>query len=293
MEKLVVIARHTQKYVKTKYLLFAFDKFYYPDGKCDLKKTQFYVPNEYMFSIVKKYPDLFTPVVSINPYRKDALDELKKWAETGVKYIKWLPNAMGINPADARIGEFYLKMKEYEMILISHSGEEDAINCKGYQKLGNPLLLRGPLDAGVKVIAAHCASSGKNVDFESPDNKMELNFNLLMRMLKEKKYENLLFADISALTQFNRMDKYLDTILNDDDIQKKLVNGSDYPLPAINFIIQTKKLRRNKFITENERIILNEIYKQNQLLFDLVLKMILKSHNTGNKFNKNIFIKKF
>ena len=289
IKRLVSLARHTQFFVKTKYHLFAFDKFYNINGEQDLSRTRFYVSNDYMYSIAKKYPDIFIPVISINPYRKDALDALDKWAAAGVSYIKWLPNAMGINPSDNRIDNFYIKMREHKMILITHTGKEDAVNCGEYQKLGNPLLLRKPLEMGVKVIAAHCASSGRNLDFENPDNKQTDNFDLLLRLLRETKYENLLFADISALTQFNRMGKPLNTILDNDNLHRRLVNGSDYPLPAINMIIQTKKLRRNNFITDDERRILNEIYKCNPLLFDTVLKIILKHPASGKKFNKKIF----
>jgi len=51
------------------------------------------------------------------------------------------------------------------------------------------------------------------------------------------------------------------------------VNGSDYPLPAINMVVHTKKLVKMGFITSKERKILNEIYDYNPLLFDMLLKV--------------------
>jgi len=53
------------------------------------------------------------------------------------------------------------------------------------------------------------------------------------------------------------------------------VNGSDYPLPAINIVVHTKKLVKMGFITSKERKILNEIYDYNPLLFDMLLKVYI------------------
>ena len=52
-----------------KYRILAFDKNYNPDGSVNLKKTEFYVPNEYIFRLAKEYSDLFLPVISVHPYR--------------------------------------------------------------------------------------------------------------------------------------------------------------------------------------------------------------------------------
>ena len=72
----------------------------------------------------------FSPVISLHPYRPDAIDELDRWGKAGVKYIKWLPNAMGMDPANKAIEPFYRKMKEHNMILLSHGGEEQAVKPK-------------------------------------------------------------------------------------------------------------------------------------------------------------------
>jgi len=44
------------------------------------------------------------------------------------------------------------------------------------------------------------------------------------------------------MTQFNRIGKPLTTILAREDLHERLINGSDYPLPAINFLIRTRSL---------------------------------------------------
>ena len=77
--------------------------------------------------------------------------------------IKWLPNSMGISPVHPKCIPYYEKMKELGMVLLVHTGEEKAvISHDELQKFGNPLLLRKPLDLGVKIIMAHCASLGQN-----------------------------------------------------------------------------------------------------------------------------------
>ena len=232
-----------------KYRLLAFDKNYHRDGTANLAKTEFYVPNDYVFTLVKRYPDLFEPVISVNPYRADALDELERGAKRGARMVKWLPNAMGIDPSDSLCDPFYQKMKELDLVLLSHGGEEKAVEAKEDQRHGNPLLLRRALDHGVKVIVAHCAGLGDNEDLDDPQRKRVPNFDLFLRLMDDKRYEGLLFADISAMTQFNRIGKPLTTILQREDLHERLVNGSDYPLPAINVLIRTGALRKQGYIT--------------------------------------------
>jgi uncharacterized protein len=272
-----------------KHRLLAFDKNYRPDGSENLEKTEFYVPNEYVFKLCEQRPDLFVPNISVNPYRPDAVAELEKWARRGARVVKWLPNAMGINPADPLCDPFYQKMKELDLILLSHGGEEKAVEAEEDQKLGNPLLLRRPLDHGVKVIVAHCAGLGTNEDLDSPDRKQVDNFDLFLRLMDEKRYEGLVFGEISAMTQFNRAGK-LATILQRQDLHERLVNGSDYPLPAVNALIRTRPLVKSGFISSSEGKSLQEIYDYNPLLFDFVLKRSLKLPGTDRRLPAGIFL---
>ena len=143
-----------------KHRLLGFDKNYNNDGTVNLNKTEFHVPNEYVFRLAGGAPDLFIPTISVHPYRSDAVEELKKYATLGARIVKWLPNAMGIDPSNPQCDVFYSAMKQSRMILLSHGGEEKAVESEEDQKLGNPLLLRRALDHGVKVIVAHCAGLG-------------------------------------------------------------------------------------------------------------------------------------
>jgi predicted TIM-barrel fold metal-dependent hydrolase len=288
-EYLLRLVRLTRTSRGGKFRILAFDKHYAPDGSVNLKKTYMYVPNRYIVDLAARYSDIFLPVVSIHPYRPDALAELEKWAKAGIKYVKWLPNAMGMNPADKAIVPFYQKMKAHRMILLSHAGEEQAVEAAEDQRLGNPLLLRSPLELGVRVIVAHAASLGTCEDLDQGAGKTASCFDLFLRLMNEPKYQALLFGEISAMLQFNRMPVPLATLLQRQDLHHRLVNGSDYPLPAINSLIWTRALARDGFITAEERQALNEIYGYNPLLFDFVLKRTVRHPQSAQKFLPSVF----
>lgn len=290
VERLARLARAI-KPAGGKYRILAFDRFHNPDGSVDLRKTNFYMPNEQVFKLAQEYPDIFLPVISVHPYRGDALAELDKWAGRGVRFIKWLPNAMGMDPANPRLDLFYRKMKAHGMVLLSHSGEEQAVEAKEDQRLGNPLRFRRALDQGVRVIMAHAASLGDCEDHDRANGSSTTCFELFLRLMNERKYEGLLFGEVSAMTQFNRMPGPLATLLSRPELHRRLVNGSDYPLPAINIVIRTRELVREGFISAEERSYLNEIYDYNPLLFDFVLKRTLRHPQTGQKFAAAVFMR--
>ena len=198
---------------------------------------------------------------------------------------------MGIDPADALCDPFYAKMKELNLVLLSHGGEEKAVEAEEDQKLGDPLLLRRALDHGLKVIVAHCAGLGENEDLDDPQRKRVPNFDLFLRLMGERPYEDLLFADISAMTQFNRAGDPLKTILKREDLHPRLVNGSDYPLPAINVLVRTSTLVRYGYISDDDRASLNEICDYNPLLFDFVLKRTIRLPGENRRLSPSVFIR--
>lgn len=273
-----------------KFRILAFDKYYNEQGKPIESKTEFYTPNRYVMDLAMQYPDIFLPTISVHPYRKDAVERLDYWAKRGARLIKWLPNSMGIDPSNPVLDSYYDAVKRNKMVIHSHVGEEQAVEAEEDQKYGNPLLFRGALDRGVRVIMAHAASLGTNVDLDDPDKKEVSNFDLFLRLMDEKKYEGLLFGEISGITQVNRYSGALATMIERKDLHSRLVNGSDYPIPAINAVIWTSRLASEGFITAQERQLLNEIYDINPLLFDFVLKRTLRHPDTGNQFPSEVFL---
>jgi hypothetical protein len=138
-----------RRLVHGKHILLAFDKHYKEDGSCDLKATTLHTPNSWVEKICNDFPDVFIPSISVHPYRKDALEELEKGFRRGVKLIKWLPNSMGIDPLHALCIPFFEKVKEYDMVILSHAGEERAVESHPEaQELGNPLRMRRALNMG-------------------------------------------------------------------------------------------------------------------------------------------------
>lgn len=271
-----------------RYALLAFDRNHDADGRPVPEDTEFYVPNAVVFKAAEKAPELFAPVMSIHPYRPDAVEVLERFSKRGGRLVKWLPNAMGIDPASPKCEPFYLAMKRLGVALLSHAGEEQAVDAEEAQKLGNPLRLRAALDRGVKVIIAHCASLGQSEDLDDPARPKVPSFSLFLRLMGEDRYRGLLFGEISATTQFNRLG-VLPTLLERSELHDRLVNGSDYPLPAINIVIRTSSLQTAGLISAEERKALNEIYDFNPLLFDFVLKRTLKHPKTGARFPARIF----
>jgi uncharacterized protein len=274
-----------------RHCLLAFDKSYRDDGSPDAEHTDLYVPNDYVWRLSQSEPDEYSPVISVHPYRSDALEELDKYGQRGVRLVKWLPNAMSIDPADPRCDAFYARMKHWNMTLLSHTGDEQAVDTTA-QAFGNPLRLRRALDAGVRVIFAHCGSLGVGSDLDDPEHERVANFELFLRVMGEKRYEGLAFGEISAITQTNRSKNVLATLLARTDLHARLVNGSDYPLPAINAAFSTRKLEWQGFLTSRERKILNEIYDYNPLLFDLALKRTVHHPETGQRFPASVFLGK-
>jgi predicted TIM-barrel fold metal-dependent hydrolase len=286
--RLVSLARNIENHGK--YCLLALDRNYRRDGEVDLEKTTFYVPDDYAYAVAEKYPDVFEPAMSIHPYRRDALAEMDTFAKRGGRLIKWLPNGMGIDPADPVCEPFYDRMKELGLILLTHAGEEKAVEA-ATQDLGNPLRLRAALDRGVRVIVAHCASLGEDEDLDAPGKPLVSSFRLFLRLMETKKYEGLLFGDISAMTLANRCGNgSLETILNRTDLHSRLINGSDYPLPAANILLRTGKLESLGFITAEERALLNEIYDYNPLLLDFMVKRLIRAPGTGVRLADGVFM---
>ncbi|MCO4795463.1 MAG: amidohydrolase family protein [Bacteriovoracaceae bacterium] len=287
MDRLTRLASVDPRYGKLH--LFAFDHHYNVDGTINKDKSSFYIPNEYVFAMKDKYPDQIIPVISVHPERPDALTELEKWAKKGAKHIKWLPNAMRIDPSSEKLIPFYNMVKKYNMVILTHTGHEKAVEGEEFQKLANPLLLKRPLDMGVNVIMAHLASLGECTDF-TDNNKEVFCFELFWKLFKEKKYEKNLFGEISGVTIHTRVGKAIDTLLAHPEYHHRIVNGSDYPLPAINILYRTGQFEDMGYITKKERKHLNEIYEYNPLLFDLALKRSLKHPKTGQKFKDSAFL---
>lgn len=205
-----------QSYWVKKTVILAMDGVIDAQGELDKTLTQVYVPNEYVYAQTQKYPNLLY-AASINPNRKDALQRLVTAKAQGAVLIKWLPSIMYINPADEALIPFYQKLVELNMPLLTHTGMEKSFSS-ARDELADPLRLRLPLSLGVKVIAAHIATTGEN---EGQDN-----FQRILPLFKE--YPTL-YGDISSLTQVNKLG-FMRKALNAPQLKGRLIYGTDWPL---------------------------------------------------------------
>ena len=199
--------------------LLAFDAVYGGNGKPDWRNTHFYVPNDYVFEVAARFPQQIVPCVSVNPDRADAMDELDRCVEKGARGLKLLAPTQGTNLADKRHTRFFRRCAERHVLLIVHSGHEHAVPVLD-NKLGHPRKLELALDQGCTVVACHC---GTNYPKEYPKTLPEY-----LKMLRE--YPNL-YGDSAALARFNKLDDFR-RLLADDLARRRLVHGSDFPVPC-------------------------------------------------------------
>lgn len=107
-------------------MILAFDQTYAEDGKPRPELTEFHTPNEYVTRLAREYPELFVACASVHPYRPDAVEALHRAAEEGAVAVKWLPNAMQMDPSSPRCDAFYEAMVKLGLPLLTHAGEEKA-----------------------------------------------------------------------------------------------------------------------------------------------------------------------
>ncbi len=197
-------------------VLLAFDAAHDFEGRFDAANTHLYLTNDYAIELCAKHPKLKFGA-SIHPYRKDAVAELERCVKAGAVLLKWLPIVQNFNPADKRCIPFYEALAHYKLPLLSHTGGEKSLPNMDITT-ADPMLLRPALDRGVTVIMAHCGtrSAPREVDFVP-------NF---VRLAKE--YEHC-YGDTAALNLPTRWYAY-PTILNDPQVSKKLLHGSDWPI---------------------------------------------------------------
>ena len=271
-----------------KLLLYAFDRAYDERGAPDMERTAFYVPDSYARDTAKRHPGYFEWAASIHPYRRDALEALEQAKGEGARAVKWLPAAMGIDPASARCDGFYAAMAKLNLPLISHGGEERAVLGHETHDFGNPLRLRRALDAGVRVVIAHCASLGEDRDLDrGPNGPYVESFSLFRRMFDAAQYEKRLYGDISAMTQANRAGPALAFVIESEAWHARLLNGSDYPLPGVMPMYSVDYLVSLGMLAPQTAPVLKEIRLHNPLLFDFAVKRHLRSH--GKALSAHVF----
>ena len=265
-----------------KLLLFGFDRTHGPDGKPDLERTAFWVPDAYVRDTARAHSQYFEWAASIHPYRADCVEALEAAKRDGARAVKWLPAAMGMDPGSPKCDRFYAALARLDVPLIAHAGLERAVHGADEQEFGNPLRFRRALDAGVRLVIAHCASMGQDRDIDKgPNGPLVDSFELFARLMDDPKYGPRLRGDISAMTQINRAGPALARVIERVDWHGRLLNGSDYPLPGVMPIFSVDYLVSLGLVREPAAPVLKEIRAHNPLLFDFVLKRHLRSNSSA------------
>lgn len=268
-------------------MVMAFDRTHNEAGKPQLERSAFYLPNSYASDISAKHGSRIAWVASIHPYREDAADVVAEVVKQGALAVKWLPPAMGIDPGSKLCNRFYDAMARHDLPLITHGGEEKAVEGAHQPAFGNVLKLRRPLERGVRVVVAHCASMGRDIDLDKGVDVPEVEcFQLFERLMAAREFEGRLFGDISALPQTNRF-AYLERILKHREWVGRLLNGSDYPLPGVFPLFSVDAFVEKNWLKAEVGEHLKRVREGNPLLFDFLLKRHLQID--GLKFSHETF----
>lgn len=204
-------------------IVYALDGYYDENGELDRSKTDLLIPNEFIYNVTSQTSNIYFGA-SINPNKKNALEELDLVHSQGAKLIKWIPCTMGIdlkNPAP-NVEQFLDRMKELDMPLVTHVGGENTFSWAD-EELCDPRSIETVLKKGIKVIAAHGAISGK---FDEKPG-----YTYLLDLIQ--KYPNL-YVDNSAGLFVNRLGFYKNVFLT--NFHGRTLQGTDYPLSYVSFI---------------------------------------------------------
>jgi predicted TIM-barrel fold metal-dependent hydrolase len=201
-------------------VLLAQDGRYDEQGRLDLPRTtSIYVPNRYLFRVVGQYPDLFLPCASINPKRRDALEELNYCYEQGARVLKIHPPTQDVDPGDRRFQPFFRRCAELRIIVMVHTGTEHSAEIVG-NDYSDPRRLALALEVGCLVIACH---SGMGAFFDKEDF-----YPHLVTMMQQ--YPNL-YCDTAVLASMFRW-RNLSRMVRNRLVMSRTIHGSDYPFPS-------------------------------------------------------------
>lgn len=287
-----VVARldqlHQDMPVGYRSMLLAFDYYHGEQGEQNLEYSPFHVPNDYAHTIATNHANHFEWIASIHPYRKDAVERLEKAVKQNARAVKWLPSAMGIDASSPRCDDFYRALAEHNIPVLTHAGDEHAVDVPTGQTYNNPLLFRRALEHGVKVIFAHFATLGDSVDIDKGKHGPRVaNIELFARLMDETDYEKQIYGDISAITQVNRDREMIEKIIENDQWHDRLLYGSDYPLPGVLPVFSPQNFVDWGMLSASQADVLSAVRRYNPLLFDVMLKRLIKVK--GKRLSQRVF----
>jgi uncharacterized protein len=191
----------------------------YRRGKPDWDRTSFYTPNDYVFAVTARHPDLMVPCPSINPDRGDAIEELARCHRLGARLFKIHPPTQGVDVGGRQHTKFFRCCTALDMVVLVHTGHEHSAPVID-KDLASPRRLELALDQGCTVVACH---SGSGWVSDRPDQLPEF-----LALLK--RYKNL-WGDTAVLGTAGR-ERDFGRLLDDPLARSRLLHGSDFPFPV-------------------------------------------------------------
>src|SRR5262249_5276914 len=186
------------------------------EGRLDLQRTtSIYVPNRYLFRVVKQNPELFLPCPSINPRRRDALDELSYCYDQGARVLKIHPPTQNVDPGEPRFRPFFRRCAELGVTVMVHTGTEHSAEIVG-DEYSDPSRLTLALDEGCRVVACH---AGTRAFFDKVDF-----YPRLVSMMQ--RYPNL-YCDTAILGSMFRW-RCLPQMLRCELVMSRTIRGLDF-----------------------------------------------------------------
>jgi predicted TIM-barrel fold metal-dependent hydrolase len=217
-------------------VLLGLDALYDPDsGELNKTKTDLWVSNRFLAKKVKELNDQlmregiskkkFFWGASVSPNRKDWEEEMEfVLNDPHAVLMKWIPSVQHINLRDVRHKNYYESLARNNMPLLCHVGPEYSFP-EGIRERerDNFRFLDKPLECGVTVIAAHCATPVFPIDKNETKE-----FGALIKSANSEGRIRL-WGDTSAFSLMTRI-PILEEILETFP-PEWLVHGSDFPIP--------------------------------------------------------------
>ena len=78
--------------------------------------------NEWLASLEGRFPGALMGFGSVDPHRTDAVDELQRCADVGLRGLKFHPTMQRFDPAEPRFYELWARCQELGLICLFHTG---------------------------------------------------------------------------------------------------------------------------------------------------------------------------
>ncbi len=217
--------------------LLAFDAYHDDDGNAigpverkGQRGSDLYTSNSLVRSVCQANPEKLLFGASIHPYRADAVDALHAVADAGAALVKWLPVHQNIDARDARTVAFLEVAADLEIPILVHYGGEMSLTTQHSDQEHPGAILETLRDLKARrrmprMIVAHAATP--SMPWQNADGHRQL-----VDALTGEFAEAPLYADSSALAAFGRT-TWLKRLRKAHDLQRKLVFGTDFPIPVM------------------------------------------------------------